>query len=251
MIPKSFAAMRYTEAKLTKYAEVLLGGARRTARWTGRRTSTARCEEPVFLPARLPNLLLNGTTGIAVGMATDIPPHNLREVAAACIHLLEEPEATTAQLMKHVKGPDLPTGAEIISPRADLQGVLREGRRHASRRAPPGRSRTATSSSPPSRTRSPPTKVQEQIAEQMRAKKLPMVEDLRDESDHENPTRLVIVPRSNRVDLDELMNHLFATTDLERSYRVNLNIIGLDGRPRVMNLQRHARPSGSSSARAP
>ena len=233
--PKSFAAMRYTEAKLTRYADVLLGElSDGTVDWTGNFDGTL--EEPVFLPARLPNLLLNGTSGIAVGMATDIPPHNLREIAAACIHLLEEPEATTAALMKHVKGPDLPTGAEIISPRSDLKEFYEKGvgtfKARATWELEDG---NVVINAFPHQVS--PAKVQEQIAEQMRAKKLPMVDDLRDESDHENPTRLVIVPRSNRVDLTEVMNHLFATTDLERSYRVNLNIIALDGRPRVMNLR--------------
>jgi topoisomerase IV subunit A len=169
-------------------------------------------------------------------MATDIPPHNLREVSAAAIHLLEEPEATTAALMKHVKGPDLPTGAEIISPRAELKEFYDKGvgafKARATWEIEDG---NAVITAFPYQVS--PTRVQEQIAEQMRAKKLPMVEDLRDESDHENPTRLVIVPRSNRVDLTEVMNHLFATTDLERNYRVNLNIIALDGRPRVMSLR--------------
>ncbi len=233
--PKSFAAMRYTEAKLTRYADVLLGElSDGTVDWTANFDGTL--EEPVFLPARLPNLLLNGTSGIAVGMATDIPPHNLREVANACIHLLEEPEATTAQLMKFVKGPDLPTGAEIISPRADLKEFYEKGigtfKARATWEIEEG---SIVITAFPYQVS--PTKVQEQIAEQMRAKKLPMVDALNDESDHENPTRVVIVPRSNRVDLTELMNHLFATTDLERSYRVNLNIIALDGRPRVMNLR--------------
>ena len=233
--PKSFAAMRYTEAKLTRYADILLGElSDGTVDWTANFDGTL--EEPVFLPARLPNLILNGTSGIAVGMATDIPPHNLREVAAACIHLLEEPEATTAALMKHVRGPDLPTGAEIISPRADLREFYDKGvgtfKARATWEIEEGN--IVITAFP---YQVSPTKVQEQIAEQMRAKKLPMVEDLRDESDHENPTRLVIVPRSNRVDLTEVMNHLFATTDLERNYRVNLNIIALDGRPRVMSLR--------------
>jgi topoisomerase IV subunit A len=233
--PKSFAAMRYTEAKLTRYADVLLGElSDGTVDWTANFDGTL--EEPVFLPARLPNLLLNGTSGIAVGMATDIPPHNLREVANACIHLLEEPEATNAQLMKFVKGPDLPTGAEIISPRADLKEFYDKGvggfKARATWEIEEG---SIVITAFPYQVS--PTKVQEQIAEQMRAKKLPMVDALNDESDHENPTRVVIVPRSNRVDLTELMNHLFATTDLERSYRVNLNIIALDGRPRVMNLR--------------
>jgi len=233
--PKSFAAMRYTEAKLTKYAEVLLSElAHGTVDWTPNFDGTL--EEPAILPARLPNLLLNGTSGIAVGMATDIPPHNLKEVAAACIHLLEEPEATTRALMKHVRGPDLPTGAEIVSPRADLVEFYDKGvgsyKARATYELEDGNIVVTAFPYQVSGNR-----VAEQIAEQMRAKKLPMVEDVRDESDFEHPTRLVIVPRSNRVDTTEVMNHLFATTDLERSYRVNLNIIGLDGRPRVMGLK--------------
>ncbi|MGC8518030.1 MAG: DNA topoisomerase IV subunit A [Steroidobacteraceae bacterium] len=233
--PKSFAAMRYTEAKLTAYADVLLGElAHGTADWTANFDGTL--EEPLILPARLPNLLLNGTSGIAVGMATDIPPHNLREVAAACVQLLEDPEASTAALMKHIKGPDLPTGAEIISPRADLKAIYESGtgsfKARATYRAEDGN--VVITAFP---YQVSPARVQEQIAEQMRAKKLPMLEDVRDESDHENPVRLVLVPRSNRVDLTEVMNHLFATTDLERNYRVNLNIIGLDGRPRVLGLK--------------
>ncbi|HXZ58855.1 MAG TPA: DNA topoisomerase IV subunit A [Steroidobacteraceae bacterium] len=233
--PKSFAAMRYTEAKLTRYAEVLLAElSEGTVDWVANYDGSR--EEPAILPARLPNLLLNGTSGIAVGMATDIPPHNLREVAAAAIHLLEEPEATTAALMKHVKGPDLPTGAEIISPRADLKEFYDKGvgtfKARATWEIEDG---NAVITAFPYQVS--PTRVQEQVVEQMRAKKLPMIEDLRDESDHENPTRLVLVPRSNRVDLTEVMNHLFATTDLERNYRVNLNIIALDGRPRVMGLR--------------
>jgi topoisomerase-4 subunit A len=233
--PKSFAAMRYTEAKLTRYADVLLGElAHGTVDWTQNFDGTL--EEPVMLPARLPNLLLNGTSGIAVGMATDIPPHNLREVTAACIHLLDDPEATTAALMKHVKGPDLPTGAEIISPRSDLKEFYEQGigsfKARATYEIEDGN--VVITAFP---YQVSPTRVQEQIAEQMRAKKLPMVEDLRDESDHEHPVRLVLVPRSNRIDMVEVMNHLFATTDLERNYRVNLNIIGLDGRPRVMGLK--------------
>jgi len=233
--PKSFAAMRYTEAKLTRYAEVLLGElSDGTVDWTANFDGTL--EEPVILPARLPNLLLNGTSGIAVGMATDIPPHNLREVAAAAVHLLEEPEATTAALMKHVKGPDLPTGAEIISPRADLKEFYDKGvgsfRARATWEIEDGN--VVITSFP---YQVSPSRVLQQIDEQWRAKKLPMIESYNDESDHENPTRLVVVPRSNRIDLVELMNHLFATTDLERNYRVNLNIIALDGRPRVMSLK--------------
>ena len=233
--PKSFAAMRYTEAKLTRYAEVLLAElSDGTVDWVPNYDGSR--EEPAILPARLPNLLLNGTTGIAVGMATDIPPHNLREVAAAAVQLLEEPDATTAALMKRVLGPDLPTGAEIISPRADLKEFYDKGvgsfKARATWEIEEG---NAVITAFPYQVS--PTRVMEQIAEQMRAKKLPMIDDLRDESDHDNPTRLVLVPRSNRVDLTEVMNHLFATTDLERNYRVNLNIIALDGRPRVMGLK--------------
>ncbi|MEJ1961871.1 MAG: DNA topoisomerase IV subunit A [Gammaproteobacteria bacterium] len=233
--PKSFAAMRYTESKLTKYAEVLLSElAHGTVDWQP--NFDGSMDEPVILPARLPNLLLNGTSGIAVGMATDIPPHNLREVANACVHLLEEPEATTRQLMKFVKGPDLPTGAEIVSPRSDLLEIYEKGvgsfKARATYKIEDG---NAVITALPFQVSG--GKIQEQVAEQIRAKKLPMVEDVRDESDHENPTRLVIIPRSNRVDMVEVMNHLFATTDLERNYRVNLNIIGLDGRPRVMGLR--------------
>jgi topoisomerase IV subunit A len=233
--PKSFAAMRYTEAKLTRYSEVLLSElSDGTVDWVPNYDGSR--EEPAILPARLPNLLLNGTSGIAVGMATDIPPHNLRELAAACIHLLEEPDATTAALMKHVKGPDLPTGAEIISPRADLKEFYDKGvgafKARATWEIEDG---SIVITAFPYQVS--PSRVLQQIDEQWRAKKLPMIESYNDESDHENPTRLVIVPRSNRVDLTELMNHLFATTDLERNYRVNLNIIALDGRPRVMSLR--------------
>ena len=233
--PKSFAAMRYTEAKLTRYAEVLLKElGEGTADWVPNFDGTL--EEPSVLPARLPNLLLNGTTGIAVGMATDIPPHNLREVAQACIHLLDEPEATTRALMKFVKGPDLPTGAEIVSPRSDLVDFYDKGTGSFKARATYIiEDDCVVIEALPWQTSG--SKVLEQIAEQMRAKKLPMVEDLRDESDHENPTRLVIVPKGRKVDVDQLMAHLFATTDLERNYRVNLNVIGLDGRPKVMGLR--------------
>jgi topoisomerase-4 subunit A len=233
--PKSFAAYRYTESRLTAYAQVLLSEVGHgTVDWTP--TFDGTREEPTILPARLPNLLVNGTQGIAVGMATDIPPHNLREVANACLHLLDDPEATTAALMKHVKGPDLPSGAEIVSPRADLKEFYEKGvgayRARATYEIEDG---NIVVNSFPFQVSS--GKVEEQIAEQIRAKKLPMVEDVRDESDHENPTRFVIIPRSSRVDLVQLMQHLFATTDLERSYRVNLNIIGLDGRPKVMGLK--------------
>ena len=233
--PKSFAAMRYTESRLTRYAEVLLSElGEGTADWVPNFDGTL--EEPSLLPARLPNVLLNGGTGIAVGMATDIPPHNLREVAAACVRLLDDPKATVAQLLEHVQGPDFPTGAEIISSREDLARIYETG--NGTFRA---RGRYEIEDGEIIVTELPHqvsgSKLLEQIAAQMRAKKLPMVEDLRDESDHEHPTRLVITPRSNRVDVEQVMAHIFATTDLERSYRVNLNVIARDGRPRVMGLK--------------
>jgi topoisomerase IV subunit A len=234
--PKSFAAMRYTEARLTRYADLLLEELEAgTVDWSANFDGTM--DEPTMLPARLPNLLLNGASGIAVGMATDIPPHNLREIAAACIHLLDQPEATTRALLKHVKGPDLPTGGEIITPRAELVALYESGSGSYRTRATfeiDDAGLIVINALPYQVSGS---RVLEQIAEQMRQKKLPMVEDLRDESDHENPTRLVIEPRSNRVDVVQLMAHLFATTDLERNYRVNLNVIALDGRPRVMGLK--------------
>ena len=233
--PKSFAAMRYTESKLTRYAEVLLSElGQGTVDWQP--NFDGSLDEPVLLPARLPNLLLNGATGIAVGMATDIPPHNLKEVAAACVRLLDEPKSTTAQLCEHVHGPDFPTGAEIITPREELLRIYESG--NGTFRA---RARFEIEDGEIVVTELPyqvsGSKVLEQIAAQMRAKKLPMLEDLRDESDHEHPTRLVITPRSNRVDTEQVMAHLFATTDLERTYRVNLNVIARDGRPRVMGLK--------------
>jgi topoisomerase-4 subunit A len=235
--PKSFAAMRYTEARLTRYAEVLLAEIDAGTVDFGPNFD-GTLEEPLFLPARLPNLLLNGASGIAVGMATDVPPHNLREVANACIHLLDEPQATVRALMKFIKGPDLPTGAEIVSSRAELAEFYEKGtgsyRARATWEVDEDTGNIVITTLPHQVSGS---KLQEQIAQQVRDKKLPMVEDIRDESDHENPTRIVIIPRSNRVDVQQLMTHLFATTDLERSYRVNLNIIGLDGRPKVMNLR--------------
>jgi len=233
--PKSFAAMRYTEAKLTRYAETLLKElGEGTADWVPNFDGTL--DEPQVLPARVPNLLLNGTTGIAVGMATDIPPHNLREVVAACIALLDEPDLSTRALMKYVKGPDLPTGAEIVSPRADIADIYEKGTGSFRARATYSiEDDCIVIETLPWQTSG--AKVLEQIAEQMRAKKLPLVDDLRDESDHENPTRLVIVPKGRKVDHEQLMAHLFATTDLERNYRVNLNVIGLDGRPKVMGLR--------------
>ena len=232
--PKSFAAMRYTEAKLSKFAEVLLGElGQGTVEWQPNFDGTMK--EPQMLPARLPHILLNGVTGIAVGMATDIPPHNVREIADATIHLIDNPKAELPDVMQYVKGPDYPTEAEIISPQADIEKIYRNGRGSIKMRAvwhKEGSDIVITSL--PHQVSG--AKLLEQIANQMRAKKLPMIEDLRDESDHENPTRIVIVPRSNRVDCDVVMNHLFASTDLEKSYRVNLNMIGLDGRPQVKGL---------------
>jgi len=229
--PKSFAAMRYTEARLSRYSEVLLSElGQGTVDWVPNFDGTL--DEPATLPARLPNLLLNGTTGIAVGMATDVPPHNLREVAAACVRLLDEPSASVEQLCEHVQGPDFPTEAEIVTPRADLLKIYETGRGSVRMRAV---YRVEVVTALPHQVSG--SKVLEQIAGQMQAKKLPMVADLRDESDHENPCRIVIIPRSNRVDVEALMQHLFATTDLESSYRVNTNVIGLDGRPQVKNLR--------------
>ncbi|HAK53506.1 MAG TPA: DNA topoisomerase IV subunit A, partial [Gammaproteobacteria bacterium] len=232
--PKSFAAQRYTESKLTKYADVLLSElGQGTVPWQPNFDGTM--EEPVNLPSRLPNILLNGGMGIAVGMATDILPHNLNEVAAACIRLLDKPKSTTKDICEHIKGPDFPTGAEIISSAEDLREMYETGRGAVRARAVYSvESGEIVISALPHQVSG--TKVLEQIAAQMQAKKLPMVIDLRDESDHENPTRIVVVPRSNRVDMDELMSHLFATTDLERSYRVNFNMIGIDGRPGVRPL---------------
>ncbi|HHR6078846.1 TPA: DNA topoisomerase IV subunit A [Providencia alcalifaciens] len=232
--PKSFAAMRYTESRLSKYAEVLLSElGHGTVDWVPNFDGTLN--EPKMLPARLPNILLNGTTGIAVGMATDIPPHNAREVASALVALLEKPKLNLDEIMQFIPGPDYPTEAEIISPPEDIRKVYQNGRGSVRMRAVwEKEDGNAVITALPHQVSG--AKILEQIANQMRAKKLPMVEDLRDESDHENPTRLVIVPRSNRVDLDQVMTHLFATTDLERSYRVNLNMIGLDNRPAVKGL---------------
>lgn len=233
--PKSFAAMRYTEARLSPYANALLSELEAgTVEWIPNFDGTL--EEPKLLPARLPNLLLNGTTGIAVGMATDIPPHNLREVVRACIHLLEDPNASIEEICQWIQGPDFPTEAEIITPKSELLKIYQSGvgtlRMRAVYKEENG---DIIITALPHLVSG--SKVLEQIADLMQAKKLPLVTDLRDESDHENPTRLVITPRSNRVDYEALMAHLFVTTDLERTYRVNLNMIGLDGRPKVKNLK--------------
>jgi len=232
--PKSFAAMRYTESRLKPYARSLLQElAHGTVDWVPNFDGTM--DEPVVLPARLPNLLLNGTTGIAVGLSTDVPPHNLREVASACVHLIDNPDATVAQLMKHISGPDFPSAGELVSPRSDIRDIYKNGtgtlRLRASWKV---ENDDIIITSLPYQISG--SKVLEQIAAQMRNKKLPLVEDLRDESDHEEPIRLVITPKSKKVDVDELMSHLFSTTSLERTVRVNMNIIALDGRPRAFNL---------------
>ena len=232
--PKSFAAMRYTEARLSAYADVLLGELQQgTVDWVDNFDATM--QEPSLLPARLPNVLLNGATGIAVGMSSDILPHNLTEVANACIQLLDNPNVTLAKITQIIKGPDFPTHAEIITPKAAIQSMYETGNGSIRMRAVyTTEKHNIVITALPYQVSG--AKVVEQIAAQMQQKKLPMVEDLRDESDHEHPTRLVIIPRSNRVDAEGLMSHLFATTDLERSYRVNFNMIGLDGKPSVKNL---------------
>jgi len=232
--PKSFAAMRYTESRLSAYADALLAEVEEgTVDWTPNFDGTLR--EPTLLPARLPNILLNGTTGIAVGMATDIPPHNLRELVNALVHILDKPDATLAELFKHVPGPDYPTEAEIITPKAEIKDMYRMGNGSIRMRGiyMVEEDKIIITALPHQVSGG---KVLEQIAQQMQDKKLPLVSDLRDESDHENPTRLIIIPRSNRVDVPALMDHLFATTDLERTYRVNLNMIGLNGKPQVKGL---------------
>ena len=231
--PKSFAAMRYTESRLAPYAKSLLQElGQGTVDWTPNFDGTLK--EPVVLPARLPNLLLNGTAGIAVGMSTDVPPHNLNEVTSALVHLIDNPKASVANLMKHIKGPDYPTGGELVSSAADIKEIYETGsgtfRLRASYKME-GSDIVVTSL--PHQISG--AKLQEQIASQMRAKKLPQVDDLRDESDHEEPTRLII-SKKRGVDVLQLMSHLFSTTSLERTVRVNMNIIGLDGRPRMFNL---------------
>lgn len=232
--PKSFAAMRYTESRLRNYADVLMGElGQGTVDWKPNFDGTL--EEPEILPARLPNVLLNGGSGIAVGMATDIPPHNLNEVADALIHLLDKPKATLKDISKYIKGPDFPTEAEIITPKSEIEELYTTGRGSLKARA------TYTTEQGEIVITALPfqvsgAKILEQIAAQMQKKKLPMVVDLRDESDHENPTRIVIVPRSNRVDIDSVMSHLFSTTDLEKNYRVNFNMIGINKRPQVKDL---------------
>lgn len=228
------AAYRYTEARLTKIAAILLseldqGTVDFKPNFDGSKV------EPVTFPSRLPHILLNGSTGIAVGMATDIPPHNINEIAEASVMLLENPKATLSDLLTVVQGPDYPTEAEIITPKSDIAKMYEQGRGSIRMRAVWSKEdgEIVIQALP---HQASPSKIIAQIADQMRNKKLPMVDDIRDESDHENPIRIVIVPRSNRIDFDALMDHLFATTDLEKSYRVNMNMIGLDGKPAVKNL---------------
>ena len=232
--PKSFAAMRYTESRLSKISEILLSElGQGTVDYQPNFDGTLA--EPQYLPARLPHILLNGTTGIAVGMATDIPPHNINEIADAAVMLLDNPKAGLDDVLKIVQGPDFPTEAEIISPKSEIRKIYEQGRGSIKMRATWKKEdgEIIISALP---HQSSPSKVIAQIAEQMTAKKLPMLEDIRDEADHENPIRIVLVPRSNRVDTDALMAHLFATTDLEKSYRVNMNMIGLDHKPAVKGL---------------
>ncbi len=233
--PKSFAAMRYTASRLTKYAKALLQELDQgTAEWVPNYDGTTT--EPLVLPARLPNVLLNGGMGIAVGMSTDIPPHNINEVVNACIHLLDNPKATVRDLCKFVKGPDYPTDAEIISDPKEIKQIYETGNGSVRMRACYQKEdENIVITALPYQVSG--TKFQQQVGELIHAKKLPMVQDVQDESDHENPTRIVVFPRSNRINADELMSHLFATTDLERNYRVNLNVIGIDGRPQVKNLR--------------
>lgn len=232
--PKSFAAMRYTESRLSKISEILLSElGQGTVDYQPNFDGTLA--EPQYLPARLPHILLNGTTGIAVGMATDIPPHNINEIAGAAVMLLDNPKAGLDDVLEIVQGPDFPTEAEIISPKSEIRKIYEQGRGSIKMRATwkKEEGEIIISALP---HQSSPSKVIAQIAEQMTAKKLPMLEDIRDEADHENPIRIVLVPRSNRVDTDALMAHLFATTDLEKSYRVNMNMIGLDHKPAVKGL---------------
>lgn len=232
--PKSFAAMRYTEARLSPYAQALLNELEYgTVDWIPNFDGTL--EEPSLLPARVPNILLNGATGIAVGMATDIPPHNLNEVINACVHLLDHPKASLEEIMTFLPGPDFPTGAEMITPAHDLLNAYQQGYGSVRLRAVYSvEEDNIVITALPYQVSG--AKILEQIAAQMQAKKLPLVEDLRDESNYENPVRLVIVPRSKRTDTDALMAHLFATTDLEKSYRLNLNVIGISGKPEVKNI---------------
>ncbi|WP_439257842.1 DNA topoisomerase IV subunit A [Lonepinella sp. BR2271] len=232
--PKSFAAMRYTESRLSKISEMLLGElGQGTVDYQPNFDGTL--QEPQYLPARLPHILLNGTTGIAVGMATDIPPHNINEIADACVMLLDNPKATLDDLLTVVQGPDFPTEAEIITPKADIRKIYEQGRGSIKMRAAWKKEdgEIIITAVP---HQSSPTKIQAQIADQMNSKKLPMLEDMRDEADQDNPVRIVLVPRSNRVDVEAVMAHLFATTDLEKSYRVNMNMIGLDHKPAVKGL---------------
>ena len=233
--PKSFGAQRYTECRLDNYAQILLQElGQGTVDWQSNFDGTLL--EPAVLPSRLPNVLLNGASGIAVGMATDIPPHNLNETVKACIKLLNEPKTSLEELFKILPGPDYPTEAEIVTPQEELLEIYKTGRGSVKMRSTfeVVEGEIVVTALP---HQTPSTKVLEQIASQMEAKKLPMIVDLRDEGDEENPTRLVLVPKSNRVDKEAVMNHLFATTDLEKNFRVNMNMIGLNGKPQVLDLK--------------
>lgn len=232
--PKSFAAMRYTESRLQKYADVLLSElGQGTVDWRSNFDGTL--EEPEILPSRLPNVLLNGGSGIAVGMTTDIPPHNLREVAEACVHLLKNPKASISEICKIIKGPDFPTEAELITSKEEIFEIYKTGKGTLKSRAKYVKENgELVINSLPFQVSG--AKILEQIATQMQKKKLPMVVDIRDESDHENPTRIVIVPKSNRIDLEAVMSHLFSTTDLEKNHRVNFNMIGINKRPQVKDI---------------
>jgi len=234
--PKSFAAMRYTEARLTAYAQTLLKELYQgTVDWTQNFDGTM--QEPELLPARLPNVLLNGASGIAVGMATDIPPHNLNEVVSACVHLLDQPDASISELCQHIQGPDYPTTAEIITPKADIQQIYQQGTGSLRMRATyhVEKSHDIVIDALPYQASG--SKILTQIAQQIKSKKLAMINDVRDESDHENPIRFVITPKNKHIDTESLMDHLFATTDLEQSYRINLNVIGTEGRPQVKDIK--------------
>ena len=232
--PKEFAAMRYTEARLSAYADVFLSElSMGTADWAPNFDGTL--SEPRMLPARLPNIILNGATGIAVGMATDIPPHNLNEIINACIHLIDKPKSTIEDICQILKGPDFPTGAEIITSKEEIINIYRSGlgmiRMRATYEYENG---DIVITSLPYQVSS--AKVIEQVALQIREKKLSMISDIRDLSDQDEPTRLVIMPRSNRVDKEALISHLFATTELEKSYKINMTVIGLNRKPQTLGL---------------
>ena len=236
--PKSFAAMRYTEAKLSAYTKLMLKElGQGTVDWKLNFDGTLN--EPIFLPARLPNLILNGVTGIAVGMSTDIPPHNIREIAYLLEKILKKPDISIGQLVrlgKNFQGPDFPSGGEIITASEEIKNIYKTGIGSIKIRATykKEKSQIVINQLP---YQVSGNKIIEQIATQMKAKKLPLLTDINDESDHETPIRIVLTPKSSRVNTDELMSHLFATTDLEKNIRVNMNVIGLDGKPKICDLK--------------